>query len=447
MKNKIICFALLLVICIQNVCMPISSIDILNDSHIDGLNVNIAPKAQAISSESDNDSIVFDLNTEENISKNISGYGGATGHLYNSTEQALEIVPNSNTKNEPSTVFLDVTSKNISVENMPFIVLKVKLKDTVSMFGNISVATSGSLAYKALYGGNTYVMQMSSMYTPTSDWQILVVNIYDSAATYGSQAPDMPWIDSCNYCKLAVNLLKYNYKTWRETEGFFVKSIGFFSSKDAIREHYSLAPDSLPDSVEITENAYIFDLSTASNIGRNVTGFGGASLGIADSEMGALYVSPKVPVGNGTKDYGQNPSAFTMNVTSYHIGADEYPLFAMKVKLKDINSEFGRIAACTDGTLQYKELYGGVTYMIDTTNNGYEETEEWQIVIVDIWNSKESMGKKDLSFSWIEGREWRQLYVDLLPFNYYNWTENEGFYIEWAGFFKTRADIAAYVAN
>ncbi|MBQ8141340.1 MAG: hypothetical protein IJ038_06585 [Clostridia bacterium] len=394
--------------------------------------------------ETNQNSIILNMNTEANISANVTGYGAATEYSFDSTEAALELNPKDNTKQNPSSFNLDVSSKKISAENLPYIVLKVKIKDTSSMFGNVSAATDGSLAYKEAHGGNTYVMQMSSMYSPTTEWQLIVVNINDAPAKFGAEEPNVSWIDDCNYAKFSINLLKYNYYDWRETEGFFVKSVGFFANKDAIKAYYGLSADSLPDSVEITDSAYIFNLASASNIGRNVSGFGSAASGIMDEEIGALYVAPRVENGNGTNEYGTNPAAFMMDVTNYNIDAGEYPLFAMKVKLKDIESIFGRIAACTDGTLKYKELYGGVTYMLDITNNGYEKTDEWQLVVIDIWNSKVSMGTKDLTLSWIEGTEWSKLVIDLIPFNYYYWTEDEGFWIEWAGFFKTRADVAAY---
>lgn len=400
--------------------------------------------------ESNASSFVMNLDSPYGVSRNIVGYGAATSASFAMSEKALELTPKpqstttDNPLQSPSTFFLDISSYGVSSEHFPLIVLKVKIKDKMSVFGNISASTDGSLAYREQYGGNVYSMQMSSLYSPNEEWQLMVMDINDSAQTYGSKNPDIAWINGCIYAKIAVNLLKYNYYDYRETEGFYVKSIGFFSDKDAVRDYYGLDKNSLPESVECTETSYVFDLTSAQNIGRNISGFGNAATGFVDEEAKALYVAPKVSEGDGTDKYGKNPAAFMMNVGQYNIDAGEYPLFAMKVKLKNPESIFGRVAASTTGTLAYKELYGGVTYMIDTTNNGYEKIDDWQIVVVDIWNSKQSMGPKDLTLSWIEGTEWRQLVIDLIPFNYYYWTESEGFWIEWAGFFATRADIIEY---
>ena len=118
----------------------------------------------------------------------------------------------------------------------------------------------------------------------------------------------------------------------------------------------------------------------------------------------------------------------------------EYPVFAMRVKLKNPESKFGRFYWRTEEVMRMRDLLGPAIdcwQFIMKANFTYEKTSDWQVLYMDF---------SDMRHPYFVGN-W--LVTMLTPFNPSGEgvTTNDGLYIDWMGWFASAADAHEYAGE
>ncbi|MBQ6829734.1 MAG: exo-alpha-sialidase [Clostridia bacterium] len=118
----------------------------------------------------------------------------------------------------------------------------------------------------------------------------------------------------------------------------------------------------------------------------------------------------------------------------------EYPVFAMRVKLKNPESKFGRFYWRTEEVMRMRDLLGPAIdcwQFVLKANFTYEKTADWQTMYVDF---------SDIPHPYFVGN-W--LVTMLTPFNATGEgvTTDDGLYIDWMGWFGSMADAHEYAGE
>lgn len=118
----------------------------------------------------------------------------------------------------------------------------------------------------------------------------------------------------------------------------------------------------------------------------------------------------------------------------------EYPVFAMRVKLKNPETVFGRFYWHTDAVSQLRQKMEGsgvnIGYwqFIRNAIIQYKPTTEWQVCTVDF---------SDIHHPYFQG-DWKVSMLTLMRINGDGVTTDDGVYIDWMGWFGSMADVYEY---
>ena len=120
---------------------------------------------------------------------------------------------------------------------------------------------------------------------------------------------------------------------------------------------------------------------------------------------------------------------------------EQYPIFAMRVKLQNSESTFGRFYWRTEESERMNAFVsskgGSMTEMqyIRGTEVTYEATSEWQIVYTDMSKVHNPL---------FNGSSWTKIMCNLLPYHGVGVTTADGVYIDWMGVFASPEEVFAY---
>ena len=287
-------------------------------------------------------------------------------------------------------------NKEATVAKYPVIAMKVKFSNPSLNFGGIAAGCDHGLG-GSIYGSG-YV---ASDVVETGAWQLVV-------------------FDGTNF-----NNTKYA-GTWNTLLGALAANGTVPTAGDAMWIQWAGV-------FQTVEDAYAYDTDCASPFFFNyedqtdvqklmaknyVKVENNVSLSYNATEK-ALEINPTDVGAKSNHRFSVNPLARTTPVA-------DYPVMAIKIKPKNTNHKLGGIAAGTART------GGGSLYASDFQLKGTTLEDDWQIVIFD------GTTPPHANYS----GNWAGLLISLAPDNSVT-TAEDGWYVKWAGVFKTVADAYA----
>ncbi|MBQ6829853.1 MAG: N-acetylmuramoyl-L-alanine amidase family protein [Clostridia bacterium] len=355
-------------------------------------------------------------------------------------------------------------------EDYPVFAVKIKLADADYAFGtgNTLIATNpnGAMGFAA--------KATSAGYAPTTDWQLLLLTIN----TDGIEIRD--W-----RAAMVAFLPHHEWAVEAGQDVAWVQWAGAFSSADEARDYFDETADDVPvlppepPTADEAPAPFFYYYKTEGDFNLNVglelpdqdqaadaiaenlvqtfradnkyvhrtfgyewgANAGGNTVLSYDADKGALKVSIAETYTGNPDDYpDKNFAGGTME--SIHQPAkvvfaaengcgamfEDYPVFAVKIKLADPNYAFG-----TGNTLIATNPAGAMGFAAKATSAGYEPTTAWQLLIMTI------------NTDGIEIRDWRAAMVAFLPHHEMAVEAGQDVaWIQWAGAFSSADEARDY---
>lgn len=186
---------------------------------------------------------VLKLDSQENVDRYSSVVQNSTAASFSYDEgyHALSVKPDTS-KADGATVKIEAESLAIDPMQYPYIAVKVKLKDTSSVFGQVAGYTAASQVYKNRVGGSTYNIAMKGNYEAVSDWQLLCLNTGEASLQSSSADPlqGYPLTSHTVWKQILIQLSPYNVAD-TDDEEYLIEWIGFFGSHADAEEYYRLS--------------------------------------------------------------------------------------------------------------------------------------------------------------------------------------------------------------
>ncbi len=367
-------------------------------------------------------------------------------------------------------VFAAENDDGAMFEDYPVFAVKIKLADADYAFGtgNTLIATNaaGAMGFAA--------KATSAGYAPTTDWQLLLLTIN----TDGIEIRD--W-----RAAMVAFLPHHEWAVEAGQDVAWVQWAGAFSSADEARDYFDETADDVPvlppepPTADEAPAPFFYYYKTEGDFNLNVglelpdqdqaadaiaenlvqtfradnnyvhrtfgyewgANAGGNTVLSYDADKGAMKVSIAETYTGNPDDYpDKNFASGTME--SIHQPAkvvfaaendrgamfEDYPVFAVKIKLADPNYAFG-----TGNTLIATNAAGAMGFAAKATSAGYEPTTAWQLLILTI------------NTDGIEIRDWRAAMVAFLPHHEMAVEAGQDVaWIQWAGAFSSADEARDY---
>ena len=382
----------------------------------------------------------YDLSKKSTISS-IDGRNIATNVEYNETEKNMTVSANLGLTGSGSTTYATfylgsndntyaLPKENVLCSEYPILAMKIRLKDKNSESGIWKAITTASYAaWEADNSIGKWVNLGYPTYIQSEDWQI----VYIDSSKLGS-----PYFQgNATWDNIQMSLVNPYDSISSDNDVFSVEWIGAFSSIEDIRKidsktvlNGNYTESGMPIDSSLPARLF-YDFSKISYVNRvtiDENGKPGASTAIShDSKNGAMKVNV---LPNGTSNgyakfyLGTNTNQYALPSTS--VSCDEYPVLAMKVKLKNPNIP-------STGIWLAKTNEPNSTWSNLKTAT-YQQTDGWQVVYIDT-RYINSVEKEKLT-----GNCWKTFAIRMVSNNKYDPKANyltDEFSIAWFGAFKS----------
>lgn len=381
----------------------------------------------------------YDL-TQKSTFSYIDARNIATNAIYDSKNKNMVVSPIigavGNGSTNYATFFLGSNSttfalpnENCSCEEYPIIAMKMKLKNKNSESGVWSVITSSSQsAWEADNRVNRWVTLGYPTYKTDNDWQIVYIDTSKNKSEFLK--------NGAVWDILQFRMIYQNGPISSENDQFIIEWIGAFASENDIKKvdgNTRLSGNYTDGGIPIDESlpARLFYDFSKSSIVRKIwadkMGTADASTAISYDPVNKAMKVSVLPNENNNcyaRFYlGQNS---TYPLPAYNVSIDEYPVIALKVKLKNTSLvQSGDVLARSDGEDQ---TWAGLKRF------SYRQTDEWQVVYIDTRFIAADQRAK------LAGNNWKTISIRLINNNKYDAKanyKNDEFWVAWAGVFKT----------
>lgn len=289
------------------------------------------------------------ISFEEGDVSYASADGSNTEVAYHPGAKALSVGSLFRGRNANKLMLSNLQNLEIPADEYPVIALRIKLSSASMQFGKVywrtqSKADSGTSGFWVSH------TSVTAAYEPTTDWQLLLVNLNVPGAQYVSD----------QYLQLMFAFQSETVDCDPQT--VLVSSVGFFANAQDAREYYREA--------SISKRVFTFtkesDISKAKVDGTN-------TVLSYDSGQKAMRVDEK-DINTG------NPSKIMFDNIADGFDFDKYPIVALHIKLGAPNVPAGIVGVRTDGWAAL-----GSPHWCSNTNirMTYAATTNWQWVYFD----------------------------------------------------------------
>lgn len=406
-------------------------------------------KIEKIEEQTDDDfsGFFYDLTKKSTIAS-VDGRNIATNLEYNEKDKNMTVSANLGLTGSGSTTFAtfylgsnDTTyalpKPNVSCEEYPVLAMKIRLNDKTSESGIWKTTTDASqAAWEKDNSVNRWLNLGYPTYIQSNDWQIVYIDVSKLDGKY--------FEDGACWKNIQFSLVNPYDSISSDNDIFSVEWIGAFAKVEDIRKvdgstvlNGSYTESGMKTDTSIPARLF-YDFSKISYVNRvtiDNNGKPGASTAIShDPINGAMKVSV---LPNGTSNgyakfyLGTNNNQYAL--PSNDISCDEYPVLAMKVKLKNPNiSSTGIWLAKTDG----KD-----TSWSNLKTATYRQTDDWQVVYIDT-RYINTVEKAKLT-----GNHWKTFAIRMISNNKYDAKANyltDVFFVSWFGAFKSIKDARTF---
>jgi len=303
-----------------------------------------------------------------------------------------------------------------AMADYPYFAAKVKLADPETNFGYMYVAT------KALGSGFLSGASYISTYDGTDDWQIVIIRADENISS----------VFTGDWKGVLYGLLPIGTHVEADQTLGWIEWAGSFKSVDEIWSYAGVNPDAVEAPTPI-----FWDFALESTMNYHVTSVGDTAVSY-DDQLKAMKVEAKDMNGDGLTTL--MPASFSlgkkMSVES-GVAMEEYPIFALRVKLADRDLMGGMLSVASTNS---KELFSSgdiSSASVEVASLKYATTTNWQTIIIDYTDNP--VAQMFLGGDWIS--------MDMEMVSSVLAMAGDTVYVKWAGAFASVKDVEAYVAQ
>jgi len=361
----------------------------------------------------------YDFSTQTSYDSYTNVKGG--GKDFNSDNKALYVRSSNSGVTGPYVQIQEVSTKNTVGQ---VLAIKLKLTDVNSVMQ--------SLKMNMMNSGTVTVDVSSVEYQKTTDWQLVLIDLSKVSNYTGSYAP------SASYPWKTINELYFDAgKSPVESNAVYISWIGIFDNADNAKGYYDTQ-----EQLASLRNPSFWDFTVQSNEICGTTGNDTFNANTANSaatynnEYNAEYGAMKARWSNSNTQFPWMRLVAATKKTPMAEG--QY--LAIKMRTTDTAAVMRGFGTLADKDCTYTETG-------DTFSNGYskyvgalpeyKKTTDWQLVLIELSADKLSPKHKALNGTW------SGFYIEFD--NAY--TNNDAFYISWAGIFNSRDAAELYYAK
>lgn len=334
--------------------------------------------------------------------------GSNTAFGYDETEKALKLGA-ADTKNTKAGRLSILANATVSVKEYPVMAVMVKLNNPNRALGGLFPGTD-----RPDGGSKFMISNVLKTYEHNSEWQILVFDGTNFKNEYYTG----------NWDGFLLRLMGERAVPTEE-DYLFIKWAGAFKTVDDV---YAYANMEKPPVVEDKNPSNFFydftkEWSTVGWIENgDVAADGSSNTKISyDDKLDALKIEPK-----NYKD--KNANVLALYARGEAINVADYPVFAMKVKTKNVYSMLNSVWAGTNSKYPTK-------FRVQLPIDQYSGTDEWQYMIIDATGYE--------AYDDAYTGTWFGLIMKLMDTNTVP-TKDDVFYIQWAGVFANADEAYEY---
>ena len=351
-----------------------------------------------------------------------AGDGKNTVITYDAEQSAIKVAPKDLTAVDASRVEFRADNVDTEVADYPVIAIKVKAKNTTRPFGGIWAGTynNGSTSkYKA--------KDVCPTYNRTGDWELVLYDGTNSTDQYytGQWYGILMRLMSNNVIPTENDVCWIEwagvFKTAEEAEQYYIKSCGLEGPEVSIIGDGAGKKDPSGFFYNFTDRETTIGMIRGTG-GKYLihNGGGGNTVFSYDVTKRALKIQPQ----DLTKAMA---GRFVFEADNATTNTADYPIYALKIKVNTVDEGFAGIWAGTQNSGQ-KTVYSGPELLDQTT---HATTGDWQLIILD------NTGNKGFSGQW-KAMLFRLLNDTVLA------QSGEACWVQWAGAFKSVADVYEY---
>ncbi len=373
---------------------------------------------------------------------------------YDKDENALKITPKQTGKDRG--FLLDVSKLSISASEYPVMAYKLRLTDsdtgdirycyyagTSTLEYAVALSSAGDIdSTNPLYTTLTRNQVNTSNYAPLSDsskhtdWQLMMTDFSDSADTFGMAANSKYWTEDFGGYWSYVQLALPNYRsgsTYASTylEPYYVEWVGFFADMEAARDYAAIPPRTL----------YEFD--DAATVKLAVANGDNTEILYNDTDKHITVKAKKI------QQTDVNSYCFTMNVAGEYLNSAEYPVLAMRVRLKNegmsLKSNYTLMgtteAIAIDKAKDPDGKVSGYTNAFLGGGGNYMPSSDWQTVYFNFSNT--SNPRHEYYTDGEKASNITTVLINMYKYAFTDYAAEDEFDIKWVGFFKNEEEALA----
>lgn len=385
--------------------------EMLNTSKITGIVSTEKPDA-----EDESTLLYYSYNSEEAIDKIYTKKGDETSITYDAAEKAAKIaakdlngdgeIKNAGTFYVLSDGQSEVYDSQISTEKYPYLVLTVKIPSNTVAHNSAEWVTSYSRELRLNNshpgrGTDTFISTKIGNYKNESGWQTIVISDTENDFMGGN------WV--------SIGLKALSGKTANDGDFIWVKEARLLTEKEY--EGYFASSSSTGSTLVDFTLERNFELMSWSDLADTYACY--------DKNVGTAMICAKDAVSGTYADGVLNQQTAYFSVAFKSVPVSEYPILAIRLKLKNKAVSSGWYSFKTTDTIKED---GSLFY--DIMKPVYTATDEWQTIIIDC--SKNNAMEHMFMGNWISA-------AFNLTFTG-SATEDDVFWVEWVGVFKSVDD-------
>lgn len=374
---------------------------------------------------------------------------------YSESENALMVTPKQLGKDRG--FMLNVSRLSISADKYPVMAYKLRLTDsetgdirytyyagTSTLEYSVALSTSGTVGKSdPMYTSLTRNQVNTNNYAPLgdsnkiTDWQLMMTDFSDSTNTFGMGANAKYWTEDFGGYWSYVQLALPNYRSGSTypssyLEPYYVEWVGFFSDIESARDYAAMPPKTM----------YLFDDKATVNL---AAANGDNTEIVYDTANNYMTVKAKK-----FEETAANAYCFTMNVAGEYLNSAEYPVLAMRVRLRhrDMTAKSNfTLMGTTEmiGIDKVKDPDGKVSGYTNAFLGGggnYLPTTDWQTVYFDF--SDKSNPRYEYYSSGEKASNITTVLINMYKYNFTGYAQEDEFDVQWVGFFT---DASAALAE
>ncbi len=341
--------------------------------------------------------------------KIIFAEGGSNTTLsYDETEKALKL-GTADTKNKKAGRVSILANGTASVKEYPVMAVMVKLNNPDRALGGLLPGTD-----RPDGGSKFMISNVLKTYKHNNEWQLLVFD--------GTKFDNKYYTG--NWDGFLLRLLGENAIPTAKDYCFIKWAGAFKTAKDAYAYAGMEVP---PEYVDPNPSPFFYNFTQSFDTtgwieNGDVAGDGNSNTKISyDKTEKALKVEPK-----NYKD--KNAGVVAMYARGEALNVADYPVFAMKIKTKNVSSVLNSVWAGTNSKYPTK-------FRVQLPIEQYNATDEWQYMVIDATGYE--------AYDDAYTGTWFGLITKLMDINTVP-TKDDVFYIQWAGVFATADEAYAY---